>query len=126
MRRPSTNPTVATGDGLALGLRAGAEVADIEFVQFHPTVLWLGSASRGQQPLISEALRGEGAVLLDDTGERFLVGQHPMAELAPRDVVAKAIMRRMREEGSAHVWLDGRMLGADTWLQRFPTGPTAP
>lgn len=116
----STNPTVATGDGLALGLRAGAEVADIEFVQFHPTVLWLGSASRGQQPLISEALRGEGAVLLDDTGERFLVGQHPMAELAPRDVVAKAIMRRMRETDRPHVWLDARSFDEQMWLRRFP------
>lgn len=116
----STNPTVATGDGLALGLRAGAEVADIEFVQFHPTVLWLGSASRGQQPLISEALRGEGAVLLDDTGERFLVGQHPMAELAPRDVVAKAIMRRMRETDRPHVWLDARNFDEQMWLRRFP------
>ena len=116
----STNPTVATGDGLALGLRAGAEVADIEFVQFHPTVLWLGSASRGQQPLISEALRGEGAVLLDDTGQRFLVGQHPMAELAPRDVVAKAIMRRMGETDRPHVWLDARGFDEQMWLRRFP------
>ena len=116
----STNPTVATGDGLALGIRAGAEVADIEFVQFHPTVLWVGSGSRGQQPLISEALRGEGAVLLDDQGERFLVGQHPMAELAPRDVVAKAIMRRMEETGRPHVWLDARGFDDQMWLKRFP------
>lgn len=116
----STNPTVATGDGLALGLRAGAEVADIEFVQFHPTVLWLGSGSRGQQPLISEALRGEGAVLLDDQGDRFLVGQHPMAELAPRDVVAKAIMRRMEETKRPHVWLDARGFDDEMWRKRFP------
>mgnify|MGYP003417650145 FL=1 len=116
----ATNPTVATGDGLALGLRAGAEVADIEFVQFHPTVLWLGSGSRGQQPLISEALRGEGAVLLDDQGHRFLVGQHPMAELAPRDVVAKAIMRRMEETKRPHVWLDARGFDDEMWRKRFP------
>ena len=116
----STNPTVATGDGLALGLRAGAEVADIEFVQFHPTVLWLGSGSRGQQPLISEALRGEGAVLLDDQGDRFLLGQHPMAELAPRDVVAKAIMRRMEETQRPHVWLDARGFDGEMWRKRFP------
>ncbi len=116
----STNPTVATGDGLALGLRAGAEVADIEFVQFHPTVLWLGAGSRGQQPLISEALRGEGAVLLDEQGQRFLVGQHPMAELAPRDVVAKAIMRRMEETGRPHVWLDARGFEDEMWRKRFP------
>ena len=117
----TTNPYVATGDGVALALRAGAAVADVEFVQFHPTVLWLGPLAMGQQPLVSEAVRGEGAVLLDDTGERFMVDEHPMADLAPRDVVAKAIMRRMRSTGAAHVWLDGRQLGADVWLHRFPT-----
>lgn len=117
----TTNPYVSTGDGVALALRAGAEVADLEFVQFHPTVMWLGPLAQGQQPLVSEAVRGEGAVLLDASGTRFMVDQHPLADLAPRDVVAKAIMRRMREEGTSHVWLDGRMLGADTWLQRFPT-----
>jgi len=117
----TTNPYVSTGDGVALALRAGAEVADLEFVQFHPTVMWLGPLAQGQQPLVSEAVRGEGAVLLDSAGERFMVGEHPLADLAPRDVVAKAIMRRMRDEGTPHVWLDGRMLGADTWLQRFPT-----
>lgn len=117
----TTNPYVSTGDGVALALRAGAEVADLEFVQFHPTVMWLGPLAQGQQPLVSEAVRGEGAVLLDSSGERFMVGQHPLADLAPRDIVAKAIMRRMREEGSPHVWLDGRALGADLWLQRFPT-----
>ena len=117
----TTNPYVSTGDGVALALRAGADVADIEFVQFHPTVMWLGPLAQGQQPLVSEAVRGEGAVLLDASGTRFMQDLHPLADLAPRDVVAKAIMRRMREEGSPHVWLDGRMLGADTWLQRFPT-----
>jgi L-aspartate oxidase len=117
----STNPSVATGDGVALALRAGAEVADLEFVQFHPTVLWVGSESLGQQPLVSEAVRGEGAFLVDDDGVRFMLGQHPLADLAPRDVVAKAIMRRMRESGAPHVWLDGRALGADTWQRRFPT-----
>jgi L-aspartate oxidase len=117
----TTNPYVSTGDGVGLALRAGAEVADLEFVQFHPTVMWLGPLAQGQQPLVSEAVRGEGAVLLDSSGTRFMAGEHPLADLAPRDVVAKAIMRRMREEGTPHVWLDGRMLGADTWLQRFPT-----
>lgn len=117
----TTNPYVATGDGAALALRAGAAVADLEFVQFHPTVLWLGPVAKGQQPLVSEAVRGEGAFLLDADGKRFMVGEHPMADLAPRDVVAKAIMRRMRESGAAHVWLDGRELGADTWVHRFPT-----
>ena len=117
----TTNPRVSTGDGVAVALRAGAEVADLEFVQFHPTVLYLGDQARGQQPLISEAVRGEGAYLVDDDGKRFMVGLHDMAELAPRDVVAKAIMRRMRETGAAHVWLDGRHLGAALWAHRFPT-----
>lgn len=116
----TTNPYVATGDGVALALRAGAAVADIEFVQFHPTVLWLGPLAQGQQPLVSEAVRGEGAHLLNQAGERFMVAAHPLAELAPRDVVAKQIMTTMRTEGSRHVWLDGRHLGADLWVQRFP------
>ncbi len=117
----STNPAVATGDGVALALRAGAAVADLEFVQFHPTVLWLGGSARGQQPLVSEAVRGEGAVLRDDDGVRFMVGQHELADLAPRDVVAKAIMRRMRETGSRHVWLDASGFGLARWESRFPT-----
>lgn len=117
----TTNPYVSTGDGVALALRAGADIADLEFVQFHPTVMWLGPLAQGQQPLVSEAVRGEGAVLLDASGSAFMRDEHPLADLAPRDVVAKAIMRRMRAEGSAHVWLDGRRLGADMWLQRFPT-----
>lgn len=117
----TTNPYVSTGDGVALALRAGADVADLEFVQFHPTVLWLGPLAQGQQPLVSEAVRGEGAVLLDFGGEAFMTAEHPLADLAPRDIVAKAIMRRMRETGSAHVWLDGRALGADMWVHRFPT-----
>jgi L-aspartate oxidase len=114
----STNPSVATGDGIGLGLRAGAAVADMEFVQFHPTVLYLGPQASGQQPLVSEAVRGEGAVLVDDHGNRFMVGVHPLEELAPRDVVAKAIMRQMRATGSEHVWLDGRSID---WPSRFPT-----
>jgi L-aspartate oxidase len=117
----TTNPPVATGDGMALALRAGAVLRDLEFVQFHPTVMWLGPASRGQQPLISEAVRGEGAFLVDDAGTRFMQGLHPLADLAPRDVVAKAIMRRMRQSRTSHMWLDGRHLGEETWLRRFPT-----
>lgn len=116
----STNPSVATGDGIALGLRAGASVADLEFVQFHPTVLYLGDDQRGQQPLISEALRGEGAKLVDDTGERFMLGQHELAELAPRDVVAKAISRRMREQGTPNMWLDATDFDDELWNHRFP------
>ncbi|MGH8969640.1 MAG: L-aspartate oxidase [Actinomycetes bacterium] len=117
----TTNPSVSTGDGVAVALRAGAEVTDLEFVQFHPTVLWLGSASTGQQPLVSEAVRGEGAFLVDDDGKRFMTGLHELADLAPRDVVAKAIMSRMRESGSPHMWLDARAFGEDRWRLRFPT-----
>src|SRR5215218_5147388 len=93
----TTNPAVSTGDGMALALRAGAVLRDLEFVQFHPTVMYLGAESRGQQPLISEAVRGEGAFLVDFAGTRFMQGQHELADLAPRDVVAKAITRRMHE-----------------------------
>jgi L-aspartate oxidase len=117
----TTNPSVSTGDGVAAALRAGAIVRDLEFVQFHPTVTWLGSQSRGQQPLVSEAVRGEGAFLVDDSGTRFMQGQHELADLAPRDVVAKAILRRMRETGAEHMWLDARQFGAEKWRVRFPT-----
>jgi L-aspartate oxidase len=117
----TTNPPVSTGDGLAAALRAGAVVRDLEFVQFHPTVLWLGKASKGQQPLVSEAVRGEGAFLVDDAGNRFLQGVHPLADLAPRDVVAKAITRTMLATGSEHVWLDARAFGREKWRVRFPT-----
>lgn len=117
----TTNPVVSTGDGMALALRAGATLRDLEFVQFHPTVMYLGPDSRGQQPLISEAVRGEGAFLVDDEGNRFMQGQHELADLAPRDVVAKAIMKRMLETGRPHMWLDARHLGAKFWERRFPT-----
>lgn len=117
----STNPSVSTGDGMALALRAGAVLRDLEFVQFHPTVMYLGPDSRGQQPLISEAVRGEGAFLVDFEGNRFMQGQHELADLAPRDVVAKAITRRMHETGRPHMWLDARHLGAEFWSTRFPT-----
>ncbi|MEW2318112.1 L-aspartate oxidase [Streptomyces bauhiniae] len=117
----TTNPSVSTGDGVALALRAGAEVSDLEFVQFHPTVLFLGPDAEGQQPLVSEAVRGEGAHLVDADGTRFMVGQHELAELAPRDIVAKGITRRMQELGAEHMYLDGRHFGADMWEHRFPT-----
>jgi len=115
----TTNPSVSTGDGVAVALRAGAEIADVEFVQFHPTVIWLGEKSQGQQPLISEAVRGEGAYLVNDKGERFMKGQHELAELAPRDVVAIASMREMKRSGAQHVWLDVRHLSH--FAERFPT-----
>ena len=117
----TTNPAVSTGDGMAVALRAGAVLRDLEFVQFHPTVMYLGPDSRGQQPLISEAVRGEGAFLVDFEGDRFMQGVHELADLAPRDVVAKAIMRRMLDTGQAHMWLDARHLGREFWERRFPT-----
>ncbi|GHH23901.1 L-aspartate oxidase [Streptomyces rubradiris] len=117
----TTNPSVSTGDGVALALRAGAEISDLEFVQFHPTVLFLGADAEGQQPLVSEAVRGEGAHLVDGDGVRFMVGRHELAELAPRDIVAKGILRRMLERDAEHMYLDARHFGARMWEQRFPT-----
>ncbi len=117
----TTNPSVTTGDGMALAFRAGARLRDLEFVQFHPTVMWLGPHSQGQQPLISEAVRGEGAFLVDWDGGRLMEGVHELADLAPRDVVAKAITRRMNETGKPHMWLDARHLGGEFWEKRFPT-----
>ena len=114
----TTNPATSTGDGIALALRAGATAADLEFVQFHPTVLYLPGA-RGHRPLVTEAVRGEGGVLRDRTGVRFMVGVHPSAELAPRDVVAAAITRRMAETGADCVWLDATAV--DGFAARFPT-----
>ncbi|GAA1859556.1 L-aspartate oxidase [Myceligenerans crystallogenes] len=119
--RSSTNPAGATGDGIAAALRAGAVVGDLEFVQFHPTVLWLGSGAKGQLPLISEAVRGEGALLLDVDGHRFMPGVHEMAELAPRDVVAHAIVRQMAATSADNVLLDVRHLGRGFLGERFPT-----
>ncbi len=115
----TTNPAVSTGDGVALALRAGAEVADVEFIQFHPTVLWRDLANRGQQPLISEAVRGEGAILLNHKNEQFMVGKHPQADLAPRDVVAKEIFNQMQISGQPHVWLDATKIS--DFANRFPT-----
>ncbi|MGB7820119.1 MAG: L-aspartate oxidase [Ornithinibacter sp.] len=117
----TTNPPVATGDGMAAALRAGARVTDLEFVQFHPTVLFLGEGSTGQQPLISEALRGEGAYLVDDAGARIMEGRHELADLAPRDVVARAILEVMRVQGVDHVWLEARHLGKEFLEGRFPS-----
>src|SRR5258706_8957895 len=117
----TTNPVVSTGDGVALALRAGAVVTDIEFVQFHPTAFVTSVDGRrsAQQPLISEALRGEGAHLVDGDGKRFMVGQHELAELAPRDIVAKGIHRVLLATGSDHVYLDARHL--PDVATRFPT-----
>ncbi|KJQ53570.1 L-aspartate oxidase [Microbacterium sp. SA39] len=111
----TTNPAGTTGDGIAAALRAGAAVADLEFVQFHPTILSAGPAF-----LISEAVRGEGATLLDEQGRRFVFDSHPDGELAPRDVVSRAIVRRAAVQGTP-ARLDATMLGRTTLTRRFPT-----
>ncbi|GAA5159686.1 L-aspartate oxidase [Amycolatopsis dongchuanensis] len=117
----TSNPEIATGDGLALALRAGAQAADLEFVQFHPTVLYTPGA-RGRCPLVTEAVRGEGAVLLDGAGKSVMQGVHPLGDLAPRDVVSAAITRRMIEAPGGvddHVFLDAT--GVSSFAERFPT-----
>ena len=113
----TTNPDVATGDGVAMAYRAGAEVSDIEFVQFHPTALHVEGAPRF---LLSEALRGEGGLLRNGAGEAFMERYHPLRELAARDVVARAIVTEMRRTGMPHVFLDLRHLGAAFLRKRFP------
>ncbi len=115
--RETTNPAVATGDGLAAAFRAGAVIEDMEFIQFHPTTLYVAGAARA---LVSEALRGEGARLVDRKGVRFMVEAHELAELAPRDVVSRAIVRRMRETDDTSVYLDLTHLPADRTRARFP------
>jgi L-aspartate oxidase len=117
----TTNPPEATGDGLALALRAGATVRDVEFVQFHPTALWSSDAVGVQQPLVTEALRGAGAVLVDDTGRRLMRDAHPLSDLAPRDVVAATLAQHMAAAGTDHVYLDATSLGADHLRRAFPT-----
>ena len=114
----TTNPGGSTGDGIALALWAGVTVADIEFVQFHPTMLHTGTGG-GRRPLITEALRGEGAVLVDSHGDSVTDGVHPMGDLAPRDVVAAAITARMAATGDSCVYLDAR--GIEEFGRRFPT-----
>jgi L-aspartate oxidase len=113
--RETTNPRLATGDGHAMAYRAGASLADMAFVQFHPTTLYLPGAPRS---LISEAVRGEGAHLLDSSQRRFMPEVHPQAELAPRDVVSRAIIRQISRQGGRHVWLDGRHI--PRFSERFP------
>jgi L-aspartate oxidase len=117
----TTNPPGATGDGLAIAARAGAQLADLEFVQFHPTVLWADPSANGQHGLITEALRGAGAHLLDSAGARFMVGHHPLAELAPRDVVAAGMQEVMAQSDVDHLWLDARMVDRELMQRHFPT-----
>lgn len=116
--RATTNPKGSTGDGVALALWAGVPVSDVEFIQFHPTMLYSGDRA-GRCPLISEALRGEGAKLVDRRGQPVTAGVHPLGDLAPRDVVAAAIEARLRSSGDAWVYLDARHIaGVES---RFPT-----
>jgi L-aspartate oxidase len=116
----TSNPAGATGDGIAIAARAGAVLRDLEFVQFHPTVLWLSEAS-GQCPLITEALRGAGAVLRDLGGMPLMAGHHPRGDLAPRDVVAARMAEVIGAADVGHGWLDATGIGADTLETGFPT-----
>jgi L-aspartate oxidase len=118
----TTSPAGLTGDGLALAARAGALLRDVEFVQFHPTVLW-NESSRGQCPLVTEALRGAGAVLVDAAGRAVMAGRHPLGDLAPRDVVSAVMQQRMGcGDGPAdHLWLDATALGRRVLERDFPT-----
>jgi len=115
--RETTNPEVATGDGIAMAYRAGAVLQDLEFIQFHPTTLYVAGASRA---LITETLRGEGAVLLDNEGYRFMKDYHESAELAPRDIVSRAILAQMLKTKSTHVYLDVRHFDKKHFAERFP------
>lgn len=115
----TTNPLCATGAGLALAYNAGLKLRDMEFVQFHPTALAVKRLEN--RPLLTEALRGEGAVLLNSDGERFMSGYDKRGELAPRDVVTRAIASEMRKTGAENVFLDATLIDADKLLTRFPT-----
>lgn len=113
----TTNPDIATGDGVAMAYRAGVEIRDMEFIQFHPTALYSASGARF---LISEAVRGEGAILRNTAGEAFMPAYHAMADLAPRDIVARAIDTEMKKSGAAHVWLDITHRNDAFLRERFP------
>ena len=115
--RETSNPQVATGDGVSMAWRAGATVTDLEFMQFHPTTLYVAGAPRH---LISEAVRGEGAKLVDRDGLSIMRDLHELADLAPRDVVSRAIVKHLAKSGESHVWLDARCMGSTGFSKRFP------
>jgi len=115
--RETSNPKVATGDGVSMAWRAGATVTDLEFMQFHPTTLYVAGAPRH---LISEAVRGEGAKLVDRDGLSIMRDLHELADLAPRDVVSRAIVKHLAKSGESHVWLDARCMGSNGFSKRFP------
>lgn len=115
--RETTNPSTATGDGIALAYRAGATLSDLEFVQFHPTTLYIAGTER---TLISETVRGEGGQLRDRFGIHFMPNYHPLGDLAPRDIVSRAIVRQMAQTRDTNVYLDLRHLDKDAILKRFP------
>ena len=116
--RETSNPAIATGDGLAMAYRAGAQLCDMEFVQFHPTTLYIAGKPRY---LITEAMRGEGAHLVNHRGERFMPEYHELAELAPRDIVSRAIIKEISRTNFPHVWLDATHLPSEFVRERFPT-----
>ncbi len=118
--KTSTNPSVATGDGIAAAVRAGAKLKDMEFIQFHPTGLW-SDKKEDRAFLISEAVRGEGGLLKNSAGERFMVGQHELSELAPRDIVARGIFHELERSGESHVFVDITAESAEHLQRRFPT-----
>ncbi len=114
----TTNPSIATGDGIAMAYRCGLEIRNLEFVQFHPTALYSPS---GERFLVTEALRGEGAVLKNLAGQPFMAEYHELKELAPRDIVARAIDQEMKKSGATHVWLDATGIGGEELRGRFPS-----
>jgi len=114
----TTNPPISTGDGLAAALRAGARVSDVEFVQFHPTALHIPEEPKF---LISEAIRGQGAILVDVDGNRIMEGIHPLGDLAPRDIVVAQMFEVMKEQQKNHLYLDARHIEEDVILRKFPT-----
>jgi len=118
--KSTTNPPVATGDGIAAAIRCGAKVTNLEFIQFHPTGLWDNTEFRNEF-LISEAVRGEGAVLVNSKGERFMTGEHELGELAPRDIVARGIATELRKSGESHVFIDITSKSEEFLKKRFPT-----